>query len=274
VEIKMKKQILSLIKDTILKEARSKTLIFLFGATTLLILLANSLLKLYISEVPQTGQAVLNASSSLSIMFSIINFWSLIVSAIFGISSIRSDFQEKIIYQYLSFPISRTQYMFSRIFGTWLLVFGYYLYSYLLAAILFSFASKTIALHWTHLISMGLMGLYVLIVIFISFVYSMMADKIPAFLLLFATIIVISASSNSMRILEYSEYFKDLSIFKIFAILVYCLLPRVNYVAELASAVMFHEEIRLNLPLESLHFIMTSLVMMYFANRFIKKKDF
>ncbi len=270
----MKKQIISLIKDTILKEARSKTLIFLFLTTTLLILLANSLLKLYISEVPQTGQAVLNASSSLSIMFSIINVWCLVVSGIFGISSIRSDFQDKIIYQYLTFPISRTQYMFSRIFGTWLLVFGYYLYSYLLAAVLFSIASKTMALHWTHLISMALMALYILIVIFISFVYSMMADKIPAFLLLFATIIVISASSNTMRILEYSEYFKELSVFRIFAILVYGLLPRVNYVTELASAVMFREEIRLNIPLESLHFVVTSFAMMYIANRYIKNKDF
>jgi hypothetical protein len=101
-----------------------------------------------------------------------------------------------------------------------------------------------------------------------------MADKIPAFLLLFATIIVISASSNRMRVLEFSEYFKELSVFKIFAILIYGLLPRVNYVSELASAVMFHEEIRLNLPLESLHFIITSFVMMYFANRYIKNKDF
>jgi len=269
----MKKQLISLVKDTILKEARSKTLFFLFIATTLLILLANSLLKLYVSEVPQSGQAVLNASSSLSVMFSFINFWSLIVSGIFGISSIRSDFQEKIIYQYLTFPISRTQYMFCRIFGTWILVFGYYLYSYLLSAILFSIATKSMALHWTHLISMGLMAIYVLIIIFISFVYSMMVDKIPAFLLLFATVILISFSSNTMRVLEFSEYFKSMSVFKIMAIIVYSVLPRVNYVSELASAVMFHEEIRLNLPMESLHFIFTSLVMIFFANRFIKNKD-
>ena len=207
-------------------------------------------------------------------MFTMINAWSVIIAGIFGISSIRSDFKDKIIYQYLAFPLSRTQYMFSRILGTWILVFSYYLYSYLLSAILFSIATHSIALHWSHLISMILMGLYIFLIIFISFLYSMFAGKIGAFLLLLVTVATISVSTNSMKGLSFADYFKDLSLFKVIGVLVYFLLPRVNYITEIASNVLLKEEIKLNIGLESLHLIVTSLIFIFLADRFVKRKNF
>jgi ABC-type transport system involved in multi-copper enzyme maturation permease subunit len=263
----------AMIKDTILKELRSKTLIFIFIATTLIIFLAHAILKMFISG--NEGSAVMiNGANSLSLMFTMINAWCVIIAGIFGISSIRSDFKENIIYQYLSFPISRTQYMFSRIFGTWILVFGYYLYSYLLSAILFSVATHSLALHWNHLISMLLMGLYIFLVIFISFLYSMIAGKIGAFLLLLTTVATISVSTNSIRALAYADYFKDLNVFKVIGLVVYFILPRVNYITELASNVMTKEEIKLNLGLESLHLLATSAVFILLADRIVKRKNF
>ncbi len=272
--IKINAQYTALIKDTILKELRSKTLIFIFIATTLLILLGHSLLKMYMQSNPDSGVALISGSNSLSLMFSIINFWSLVIAGIFGISSVRSDFQEKIIYQYLTFPISRFQYMTCRILGSWFLVFTYYLYSYLLSALLFSLASKTIVLHWNHLLSIALMAIYTFLVIIISFIYSLFAEKIPSFLLLFATIAIISFSTNTMRVLEFGEYLKDLNFFKMIGLIVYLIFPRINYVSELASAVMFNEKIQLNLTLESLHLLLTSSFLIFFTNIVIKKKDF
>ena len=263
----------AMIKDTILKELRSKTLIFIFIATTLLIFLAHALLKMFISSNEGTA-VVINGANSLTIMFTMINAWSVIIAGIFGISSIRSDFKDKIIYQYLAFPLSRTQYMFSRILGTWILVFSYYLYSYLLSAILFSIATHSIALHWSHLISMILMGLYIFLIIFISFLYSMFAGKIGAFLLLLVTVATISVSTNSMKGLSFADYFKDLSLFKVIGVLVYFLLPRVNYITEIASNVLLKEEIKLNIGLESLHLIVTSLIFIFLADRFVKRKNF
>ena len=263
----------AMIKDTILKELRSKTLIFIFIATTLMILLAHSLLKMFISN-NDGGAIAINGANSLSIMFTMINGWSVIIAGIFGISSIRSDFKDKIIYQYLAFPISRTQYMFSRIFGTWILVFSYYLYSYLLSAILFSFATHSFALHWTHLISMLLMGIYIFIIIFISFLYSMIAGKIGAFLLLLATVATISVSNSSMRTLAFADYLKDLSLFKVIGLVIYFILPRVNYITELASNVLAKDEIKLNLGLEALHLAATSAFFIFLADRLVKRKNF
>ena len=270
----MKAQWKALIRDTFVKELRSKTLIFIFIATTLAILLANGLLKAFMVNADGTPNILINGSNSLSIMFSFINIWSVVIAGIFGISAIRSDFQDKIIYQYLAFPISRTQYMLSRIFGTWLLVFSYYLYSYLLSTVLFSVATHSFALGWNHLLSMLLMGLYIFLVIFISFIYSLFAGNIAAFLLLFFTVVCISASSSSFRNLAYAEYFKDLSLFKVFGVIIYICLPRINYVTELASNVMLHEEIKLNLGLEALHLIVTSAIFMLIADRIVKRKNF
>lgn len=264
----------AMLKDTILKELRSKTLIFIFIATTLMIFLAHSLLKMFINNNDPASNIMISGTNSLTFMFSIINAWSVVIAGIFGISSIRSDFKDKIIYQYLAFPFSRTQYMFSRIIGTWMLVYSYYLYSYLLSALLFSMATQSLAMHWTHLISMLLMGLYVLLIIIISFLYSMFAGKIGSFLLLIATVIAISVSNSSMRMVVLADYMKEVSIFKFLGMIVYFCLPRLNYLTELASAVMTKEEIKMNIGLESLHFVLTTCLLLFLGDLLVKRKNF
>jgi ABC-type transport system involved in multi-copper enzyme maturation permease subunit len=216
----------------------------------------------------------INASGSLSYMFRFINIWSVIISGIFGISAVRSDFREKIIYQYLTFPISRTQYMFSRIFGAWTLVYTYYLYAYLLSALLFSIASHSLALNWGHLGSMLLMGIYIFLVIFISFLYSLFAGKISSFLLLLATVFTITISSESLRHIPAADYFKELGIFKLIGVIVYFCLPRINYIAEMANAIIFKEPINLNLWPEIIHLILTSALLIFVADKIIKRRDF
>ncbi|RPJ77845.1 MAG: hypothetical protein EHM20_05325 [Alphaproteobacteria bacterium] len=257
-----------------LKELRSKTLIFILIATTLMILLGHSLLKMFLNNNDPTTSLMVSGTSSLTFMFTMINAWSVVIAGIFGISSIRSDFRDKIIYQYLSLPISRTQYMFSRILGTWILVYGYYLYSYLLSALLFSIATHSMVLQWAHLISMLLMGIYVLLVIFISFLYSMVAGKISAFLMLIATVVIISLSTSAFRTLAAVDYLKEISLFKIVGLIVYFFLPRINYISELASAVMLKEEIKMNIGLESLHLIGTTVLFVFLADRVIRRRNF
>ena len=263
-----------MIKDTILKELRSKTLLFIFIATTLMILLAHAILKMFVGNSDTPINAMISGVNTLNFMFNLINLWSILICGIFGISSIRSDLKDKIIYQYLTFPISRTQYMFSRIIGTWILVYGYYLYSYLLSALLFSLATHSLVLHWAHLISMMLMGVYVLLVIFISFLYSLMADKIGALLLLIVTVITISLSTSSMRVMALNEYFKNISFFKFIGLIVYLFIPRINYVTELASALISNEGVKLNIIPEALHLMLTTYIFIFIAVRFIKKKNF
>jgi len=267
-------QFKAMIKDTILKELRSKTLLFIFISTTAMIVLAHSLLKVFLSNPDPAGQILVNGTNSLSYMFMFINFWNIFVAAIFGISAVRSDFREKIIYQYLSFPITRTQYMFARIAGAWLLVFGYYLYAYILSTIMFSVATHTFVFTLNHLLSIFITGVYIFIVIFISLFFSLFMGKIQSFLLVFVTVMAINISNESFKQLAPGDYLKDLGVFKIIGLFTYFCLPRIKYVSELANAVMFKEEFKMNFPLEALHLVVTTTVLIIFADYLLKKKDF
>ena len=267
-------QWLAMIKDTVLKELRSKTLFFIFIVTTIMILLAHTILKMFVGNSDSPINALTTGVNTFNFMFNMINVWSILICGIFGISSIRSDLKDKIIYQYLTFPISRTQYMFSRIIGTWILVYGYYLYSYLLSALLFSLAAHSLVLHWSHFFSIMLMGIYVFLVIFISFLYSLVADKIGALFLVIVTVICISLSASTMRVLAIAEYFKNVSLFKFFGLIIYLFLPRVNYVTELASALLSKDPVKLNVIPEALHLMLTTYLLVYIAVRFMRKKNF
>lgn len=264
----------AMIKDTILKEMRSKTLLFIFIATTLMIFLSHALLKMFLNNPDPTGSVSINGASSLSYMFMLINFWNIFVSAIFGISAVRSDFSDKIIYQYLTFPITRTQYMLSRIAGAWLLVFGYYVYAYVLSTVLFSAATHSLVFKFYHLQSVLLMGIYIYAVIFISFFYSLFFGKIASFLLVLVTVMTINMSVSTYKGLAFSEYFRDMGIFKAIGLPVYLFLPRIKYVSDLANSVMLKEDFTLNYPLETLHFLATMTFMIYLADRLLKRKDF
>ena len=140
----MKAQYKALIIDTVLKEIRSKTLIFIFVATTLSIIMANLIIGAVTNQMGGDQALSMTGVNILSLNFRIINSINFIVAAIFGVSVFRSDFENNIIYQYLSFPISRIEYFFVRVLGTWLLVLAYYAYSYFLSAALFSYSFKKI----------------------------------------------------------------------------------------------------------------------------------
>jgi ABC-type transport system involved in multi-copper enzyme maturation permease subunit len=264
----------AIIKDTILKELRSKTLMFIFLATTAMIVLANSLLKVFLQNPDPAGQIIVNGANSLSYMFMFINFWNIFVAAIFGISAVRSDFREKIIYQYLTFPITRTHYMMGRIFGAWLLVFGYYLYAYILSSVLFSIATHSFVFTLNHLLSILITGIYIFIVIFISFFFSLFTGKLQSFLLVFTTVITVNLSNDAFKNLAFADYFKDLGAFKIIGLITYVFLPRIKFVSGLANAVMFKEEFNLNYPLEALHLLASTALLIFIADYFMKRKDF
>ncbi len=102
----------------------------------------------------------------------------------------------------------------------------------------------------------------------------MVAGKISAFLMLITTVVMISISNSSFRTLEAADYLKDISLFKIIGLIVYFFLPRINYISELASAVMLKQEIKMNIGLESLHLLVTTALFVFLADRVVKRRNF
>ena len=221
----MKAQYLALINDTILKEVRSKTLIFIFVATTASILIGHMVLSTIINSMGGDATLSISGIDALSINFRILNAINFILAAIFGISVIKSDYENNIIYQYLSFPISRAEYFFTRVLGSWLLVMAYYAYSYLLSAILFSYTFKKVVFTGGHFLSFLVLGLYLLLVIFISVFFSLFMNKIGALFATFASCIAAAVAFGTFAKLPYNEYLTNMSAFKGLGLGIYYLFP-------------------------------------------------
>ena len=270
----MKAQYMALMMDTILKELRSKTLIFVFLATTAAILIGHMVLNMVTSSMGGDATLSISGIDILSINFRILNSINFILAAVFGISVIRSDFQNNIIYQYLSFPISRTEYFFSRILGSWLLVMGYYAYSYILSAILFSFTFKKIVFTSGHLLSFLVLGLYLLLVIFIAVFFSLLMNKIAALFATFVGCMAVAVSFGNFAKAPYSEYFTNLSFSKGMGLVIYYLFPRVSFLDSAASSLLSNTPLGMNLAEQIIHLIVLTTVYVLIAQYVIKKKDF
>lgn len=270
----MKAQYKALIIDTILKEIRSKTLIFIFVATTLSILLANFVIGAVATQMGGDQTLSLTGVNILSLNFRIINSINFIVAAIFGVSVFRSDFQNNIIYQYLSFPISRIEYFFVRVLGTWLLVLAYYAYSYILSAVLFSYSFKKIIFTTGHLYSFLVLSLYLLLVIFISIFFSLLMNKIGALFATFTSCLAAAVAYSNLSTLPYDELFTNLSGFKAVGLVVYFLFPRASFLDSISANLLAGESVTISLLPQIAHLVMISGVYIWLASYFVKRKDF
>jgi MFS family permease len=270
----MKAQYKALIIDTILKEIRSKTLIFIFVATTLSIILGHLVLSAVNTQMGGDQGLSLTGVNVLSINFRILNSISFIIAAVFGVSVFRSDFQNNIIYQYLAFPISRTEYFFVRVLGTWLLVLAYYAYSYILSAVLFSIAFKKIILSPAHFYSFLILAVYLLIVIFIAIFFSLITNKLSALFLTFISCIIAAGGYSYFSKLPMKEYFVDFSTFKGLGLAFYLFFPRITFLDSESSRLLLGEVTSVNIWEQVVHLVVISGLYVYLASFIIKKKDF
>jgi hypothetical protein len=268
-------QIKTMILDTINKEIRSKMLMFIFIISTVIILLANSLIKLFYSSVVMDPTNVGSSGPMLlSLMFSFVNFWSVLISIVFGVSAIRSDFSNNIIYQYLAMPIKRSDYFFSRLIGTWIIVYTFYLYAYLASLVLFSMATHSWVAHSGHLLSAVMMGIFIFLCILFSTLFSFFGNKMGALLLAGMSWLVLTVSDSAIRELTVSEYFSNLSLMRVMGLFVYWFLPRLGNISELATSFLFQKEFKMNLWVEMPHLLITTAFLLWLGQYFIKRKDF
>lgn len=268
----MKAQYKALIIDTMLKEVRSKTLIFIFVATSVAIILGHLVLGMITTQMG--GDLSITGVNALSVNFRILNSISFIIAAIFGVSVFRSDFQNNIIYQYLSFPISRTEYFFIRVIGTWLLVLAYYTYSYILSSVMFSIAFKKIIFTPAHFLSFLVLCLYLLLVIFISIFFSLLMNKIGALFVTFISSLTAAAAFGTFSTIPYNEYFQNMGALKGIGLIFYYLFPRISFLDKISSGLLFNEVTTLVIWEQVLHLVLITGVYVYLANYFVKRKNF
>mgnify|MGYP006428656319 CR=1 FL=1 len=139
-------QFTALVFNTIQKEIRRKSLIFALAFTVIVILLSIFLvgaLKDMVSEYSEVP--LLSNEAYIYLIFMVITSWNSILGFIMGSDLVKSDEKLKISPLILSFPISRNFYLLSRIFGAWLLIGIYYVFSLILAVSLYYFSMGEIS---------------------------------------------------------------------------------------------------------------------------------
>lgn len=265
----------AIVIDTILKELRSKALLFIVIIATLCVLLANLAIGqlLSFSQVQMPDMAN-SAAGVLSITLKCLSVLGFFIATIFGINIIRSDYDNEIIYQYLSFPISRAGYFFSRVLGAWILVLAFYLYSYLLAMTAYSYTFQMLVFNMSYFYSFLFAALYLLIIIFIATFYSLFTNKIGALFLTIITYVTASGAYSQFHELKVSEMFSEVSVFKGIGLFFYWLFPRFSFLDQCASAMLFDENFPINSWTDSAQILLSSILVIIASIFILRKKDF
>jgi hypothetical protein len=268
----MKNAFKVLLLDTINKEIRNKTFLFAIILSTISIFIGYSLAKL-MHSFGSTNEMNISATA-VNLMMYFLNIWGVIISVFFGVSALRSDFQNNIIYQYLTFPISRNFYYFTRLIGSWIMVYGFYLYSYILIYVLFYSLFKGTAITMGQLYTVLLMGIYTFVYLALTFIVSLFLGRIGAFFTMLFVAFLITYSNMSFGLLTFSEMFKELSISSLLNLVVYFLLPHLGVLSSISSALLIGNQLEYNLYFEIPHLFLSTLFVIFLSTRILKLKDF
>ena len=245
--------------NTFQKEYRNKTLIFFIFITLIVIFAVNGILDFFGQFVAEGMFANADLSNKkLIVLYSIVNTWNFFLASFIGMSCIRSDYEGGILDQILSFPIRRSEYLISRLFGSWTLVCAYYLFSILGAMAIFSFSSGGVSLDANFIYAFGVNCFASLGAMVLAIFVSLFISKTKGLILLFIIFILFHSSGIYYSLNSFSDVLKNPGIMNIFGTLVYFLLPRIGVMGTISSKLLINEAIPYNLFYEFTHFTLTT----------------
>ncbi len=135
------KKMFLLTMNTIEKEYRNRSLLFIFALTLLVLFLVNAALNFFSNPLGAETMELSLAARKMSIFYTVISLWSGLLSVIIGVNAVRSDFDSSVASILLSLPIKSIHYLFARVIGSWLIIMGYYLFSITMALFVFGIES-------------------------------------------------------------------------------------------------------------------------------------
>lgn len=261
-----------LLVDTVQKEYRSKTLVFLFFLTIAIIFFINAGINIILEFVKDAD--ILNfASKKTSLFLFVISSWTSLLSIFFGSGCINSDAESGIVSQFLSFPISRVNYLLSRVFGTFLIVISYYSFSLLMAYIIFSFSNHPLEINILHLGALINISIVILSLITLSAFISLYMSRVVGFLVTVVFYILLSICNSYFFGLEFVKHFTDLSIMKILGIAIYYLLPRIGVFSSYTNNILLDSGDVNNYGLNLAHFFISYTILFFIFFKFFQKKE-
>ncbi|MBT3585747.1 MAG: ABC transporter permease subunit [Halobacteriovoraceae bacterium] len=261
--------------NTLQKEFRNKMLLFILAFTVAVILGANVVINLLNDKVvTDFGMKDMAIGDKAMIGFYwFINLWSVGLAVLLGSNCTKSDFENHVIPQLLSFPIRRIEYLLARIFGTWFMVMGYYLFSIVLAMVSFSLTSGTLVKGGAFFGAVLINSFAILPIIILAVLFSFFTPKLVTFIGVGMLYLLMSISAGNLHPLPFSEMLNDLSFMKIVALGLYFFLPHSSILDRFSSATLFDTPFEVNILFEVGHYALTMALLILIATWVFRRRD-
>lgn len=260
--------------NTIQKEVRNKTILFLFVFTLIVIIMSYSLVNLFFQQVAQEDMLSGLGLGMSSIFLSVLGMWTSLIALLVGANVLRSDMDEKVLPQILALPITRTEFLLSRLIGSWLIVMVFYLLSAFIITVLFQFVSRDFANIEYFLISLGPLSISVFVVLWVSMFFSQYFPKIFALLTSTFALGFIQFSNTYFLRNEVSKVFAEGNILGMILSLFYFIFPRTGDWARVNSAWANNVEVSISVSTLLLHTAFSSLIIFILFAWIFKRRDF
>lgn len=235
-------QIQLILTNTLQKELRNKTIMFLMLFTLITVIASFVLVYTLLQDQTMEQMAQMLGYGISHFFIGLLGAWTLFISLLLGGHLVRSDLQENVLGQLLALPIKRSEYMAARLLGGWLIIMGFYLFTGLLIFILFSTVSEQfvpVSSFLSSLLTMGMMVMASLLIsVFISFYFPGIFSLIASLILLF----IILASNNYFLQKDILTVLSELNGLGIFFAFFFYLFPRIGQINLLNTTILSNAE--------------------------------
>lgn len=259
--------------NTIQKEWRNKTIIFLFVVTLLVTLISSSVLSFLKSDVLQDIPMEGVAENAQRLFFRFSNIWSFFIATFVGVSTVSSDVEGQTISQMLSFPISRFEYLMGRALGAYIIITGYYAFTLIMCITSTSLVMGDFIIKPGLLLGALIASLSNSTILLTAIFFGLYYSKIQAFILnIFFTLFLI-LSNNHFLNYSYSKTLEDLGVFSAIYLVLNSLLPRASLLSDLGNAFILDNKVDFNYGVELPHFVVTMVILFFLNYLCFKRKE-
>jgi hypothetical protein len=263
-----------LIGDTVKKELRSKTLLWLFILNILIIVFVSGGINYVTDIVAEFGVPMDLKNKSIHIINFFVSFWSGIMAIIFGGNCVRSDEDEGVIGQILSLPISRKEYLIGRALGALIISLGFYLVLNTCSLLFVMISGDDFPFLSSFPLGFAANFASIFALVSLSMLVSLFSGKLLGFI---TTIIIYSFLTMAESIFyqqPISEFLKDLGLFKFLSLLMYTIFPHISSLGNIASKYAVGSNYEgFNYLFEFIHYGISLSVLLFILQYFFNKKE-
>ncbi len=249
------------LKNTIQKEWRSRTLLFLLIVTVVLVILASMGLAYFKNEVLNSSPLEGLAKSTLGFFFWGMNIWSYLIATFIGVSCVRSDLETGTISQMLTFPVTRMEYFLGRLFGSYVIVTGYYFLSMGICVAGVSLAIGEFIFGPELFLGILITSLSNLVVIALAMFIGFYMGTLQTFILNFILTFIVGFSNSFFIERGFVEGLKEPTFLKALAALFHVFLPHFSHWENWGKSFILGNEYKFDAVMEVPHFIVTCLLL-------------